>query len=285
MTSLSADGCRTPEAAGWTVFRRHIAWTSGWMRSQACWPMMCAPTSSRVLGSATTNPESRLYVWLMRVTGNTRRRCNCRLTRMSGRAAHMSSVRALLIRPEHPLRLKRSPTPPGVGSRSVVGAPVRDWIAECQAQWMDSPEHAAMMPQAAGELESSTGPQQLTFELEAALLSVNWYYHLYHDPAYLERAPPVRDRLASQPPERACARCRRTNKPSQQRYIRLTRFTFGRVVGSVTLPEAARGDQPGALLIMKEQQGAGDRADRRLGLRLARSVTFRVPRRLATLRL
>ncbi len=77
--------------------------------------------------------------------------------------------------------------------------PVRDRIAECQAQWMDTLEHAAASAQAARELHASTDPQQLAFELEAALLSANWYYHLYHDPAYLQRARrAVRDRLASQ---------------------------------------------------------------------------------------
>jgi AcrR family transcriptional regulator len=77
--------------------------------------------------------------------------------------------------------------------------PVRDRIAECQALWMDTLERAAATAQAAGELDASSDPQQLAFELEAALLSANWYYHLYHDPAYLERARrAVRDRLASQ---------------------------------------------------------------------------------------
>jgi AcrR family transcriptional regulator len=76
--------------------------------------------------------------------------------------------------------------------------PVRDRIAECQAQWMDTLERAVAKAQAAGELNSSSDPQQLAFELEAALLSANWYYHLYRDPAYLERARrAVRDRLAS----------------------------------------------------------------------------------------
>jgi AcrR family transcriptional regulator len=77
--------------------------------------------------------------------------------------------------------------------------PVRDRIAECQAQWMDTLERAADDAQVAGELQTSADPQQLAFELEAALLSANWYYHLYHDPAYLERASrAVRDRLTSQ---------------------------------------------------------------------------------------
>ena len=77
--------------------------------------------------------------------------------------------------------------------------PVRDRIAECQAQWMDTLERSARDAQAVGELDTSTDPQQLAFELEAALLSANWYYHLYQDPAYMERARrAVRDRLASQ---------------------------------------------------------------------------------------
>ena len=77
--------------------------------------------------------------------------------------------------------------------------PVRDRIAECQAQWMDTLERAAASARAAGELHASSDPQQLAFELEAALLSANWYYHLYRDPAYLERARrAVRDRLAGQ---------------------------------------------------------------------------------------
>jgi AcrR family transcriptional regulator len=77
--------------------------------------------------------------------------------------------------------------------------PVRDRIAECQAQWMDSLERSARDAQAAGELHASIDPEQLAFELEAALLSANWYYHLYQDPAYLQRARrAVRDRLASQ---------------------------------------------------------------------------------------
>ncbi len=76
-------------------------------------------------------------------------------------------------------------------------APVRDRIAECQAQWMDTLERAANA-QAAGELETRPDPQQFASEFEAAQLSANWYYHLYHDPAYLQRARrAVRDRLAS----------------------------------------------------------------------------------------
>jgi AcrR family transcriptional regulator len=80
-----------------------------------------------------------------------------------------------------------------------AAGPVRDRIAQCQAQWMDTLERATADAQAAGELHTSTDRQQFAFELEAALLSANWYYHLYHDPAYFERARrAVRDRLASQ---------------------------------------------------------------------------------------
>jgi AcrR family transcriptional regulator len=77
--------------------------------------------------------------------------------------------------------------------------PVRDRIAVCQAQWMDTLERTAAAAQAAEELHARSDLQQLAFELEAALLSANWYLHLYHDPAYLKRARrAVRDRLASQ---------------------------------------------------------------------------------------
>ncbi len=77
--------------------------------------------------------------------------------------------------------------------------PVRDRIADCQAQWMDTLEHAADNARAAGELSGSTEPGQLAFELEAALLAANWYYRLYQDAGYLHRARrAVRDRLASQ---------------------------------------------------------------------------------------
>src|ERR1700733_4683776 len=77
--------------------------------------------------------------------------------------------------------------------------PVRDRIAKCQAQWMDTLERAAVCALEAGELHTNADPQQLAFELEAALLSANWYFHLYKDPSYFERARrAVLDRLASQ---------------------------------------------------------------------------------------
>src|SRR6516225_10967706 len=54
-TSVSAGWMyKTPEATWSTVLPRHMAWISGWIRAEACGPMMWAPSSSRVSGSART---------------------------------------------------------------------------------------------------------------------------------------------------------------------------------------------------------------------------------------
>ncbi len=66
--------------------------------------------------------------------------------------------------------------------------PVRDRIAQCQDQWMDALERAAADGQQRGELRPGSDPRQLAFELEAALLSANWYYHLFDDATYFDRA-------------------------------------------------------------------------------------------------
>ena len=77
--------------------------------------------------------------------------------------------------------------------------PVRDRIAHCQAQWMTTLERAAQDAQADGELPAGSDPGQLAFELEATLLSANWYFHLYADGTYIDRARrAVRARLASE---------------------------------------------------------------------------------------
>jgi AcrR family transcriptional regulator len=77
--------------------------------------------------------------------------------------------------------------------------PVRDRIAECQQQWMNTLERAAEEARAQKQLPLGTDPQQLAFELEGALLTANWYFHLYDDPGYLDRARrAVRVRLASE---------------------------------------------------------------------------------------
>ena len=82
---------------------------------------------------------------------------------------------------------------------SKAPGPVRDRIAECQNQWMNTLERAARQAQDRGELSASADPRQLAFELEAALLSANWYFHLFNDATYLDRARrAVRARLASE---------------------------------------------------------------------------------------
>ncbi len=82
---------------------------------------------------------------------------------------------------------------------SKAPGPVRDRIAQCQDQWMATLERAAEEAQQRGELAADTDPRQLAFELEAALLSANWYFHLFSDATYLDRARrAVRARLASE---------------------------------------------------------------------------------------
>jgi AcrR family transcriptional regulator len=77
--------------------------------------------------------------------------------------------------------------------------PVRDRIAECQQQWMDTLEQAARDAQAGRQLPAGSDPAQLAFELEGALLTANWYFHLYADPGFLDRARrAVQGRLASE---------------------------------------------------------------------------------------
>ncbi len=64
----------------------------------------------------------------------------------------------------------------------------RDRIVECQAQWMTTLARAAEGAQAKGELRGDIDSDQLAFELEGALLSANWYFHLFHDNTNIERA-------------------------------------------------------------------------------------------------
>jgi AcrR family transcriptional regulator len=82
---------------------------------------------------------------------------------------------------------------------SKAPGPVRDRIAQCQDQWMDTLARAARQARERGELHARTDPRQLAFELEAALLSANWYYHLFNDATYFDRARrAVQARLASE---------------------------------------------------------------------------------------
>ena len=64
---------------------------------------------------------------------------------------------------------------------------VRDTIADCQRQWTATLERAAADAREQGELRDACDPEQLAFELEAALLSANWYFHLHSDTGYIDR--------------------------------------------------------------------------------------------------
>jgi AcrR family transcriptional regulator len=66
--------------------------------------------------------------------------------------------------------------------------PVRDRVAEVQRMWLDLLDRAGRDALQGGELRPSTDPDQLAFELEAAMLSSNWYYHLYSDPRFFRQA-------------------------------------------------------------------------------------------------
>jgi len=75
-------------------------------------------------------------------------------------------------------------------------SPVRARITDCQTQWLSVLEAAAQASVERSELRAGTGTAQVAFELEAALLSANWYFHLYGDTCYLRRArEAVRGRL------------------------------------------------------------------------------------------
>jgi hypothetical protein len=64
---------------------------------------------------------------------------------------------------------------------------------------MNTLEQAAQDAQAQRQLPAGSDPRQLAFELEGALLTANWYFHLYADPSYLSRARrAVQARLASE---------------------------------------------------------------------------------------
>src|SRR6204780_3593206 len=63
---------------------------------------------------------------------------------------------------------------------SKAPGPVRDRIAQCQDQWMNTLERAARQAQDREELRAGAGPQELGFELGAELLSGDWYFHLFN---------------------------------------------------------------------------------------------------------
>jgi AcrR family transcriptional regulator len=80
---------------------------------------------------------------------------------------------------------------------------IKDKIAELQAAWMDTLEQAAAAAINSGDLSPGVDPSQLAFELEAALLSANWYFHLFDDASYMDRArEAILHRLLSDATER-----------------------------------------------------------------------------------
>jgi AcrR family transcriptional regulator len=82
---------------------------------------------------------------------------------------------------------------------SKSSGPVRDRIGECQEQWMSTLERAADDALEVGHLRPGTDAEQLAFELEASLLSANWYFHLYSDAGYFDRARrAIQARLSSE---------------------------------------------------------------------------------------
>jgi AcrR family transcriptional regulator len=66
--------------------------------------------------------------------------------------------------------------------------PIKDRIADLQAAWMDTLGQAAAAAMKRDELSPRVDPDQLAFELEAALLGANWYFHLFDDASYMDRA-------------------------------------------------------------------------------------------------
>jgi AcrR family transcriptional regulator len=91
--------------------------------------------------------------------------------------------------------LERAVFPGGCFFASVMAefdgkpaSPVRRTIADCQEQWMGTLERMAETARDQGDLRADCDLEQLVFELEAALLSANWYFHLHEDSTYLSRA-------------------------------------------------------------------------------------------------
>ena len=66
--------------------------------------------------------------------------------------------------------------------------PFRGRIAECQHEWMSTLERAAQDTRAQRQLRAGSDPRLLAFELEGALLTAKWNYHLDADPGHLSRA-------------------------------------------------------------------------------------------------
>jgi hypothetical protein len=57
-----------------------------------------------------------------------------------------------------------------------------------QTAWVKTLQRAAAEAIQANELRQGTDVQDIAFDLEAVLLSANWYMHLLADTSYLDRA-------------------------------------------------------------------------------------------------
>lgn len=66
--------------------------------------------------------------------------------------------------------------------------PVRHRIADLQTGWLKTLQRAATEAIQANELRQDIDAQDIAFDLEAVLLSANWYTHLLADTSYLDRA-------------------------------------------------------------------------------------------------
>ncbi len=81
---------------------------------------------------------------------------------------------------------------------SKPNGPVRDVIADSQRQWMGTLERAARDAVADGELRAQVDSARLAFDLEGALLTADWYFHIFDDVAYIGRGrEAVCDRLVT----------------------------------------------------------------------------------------
>jgi len=65
--------------------------------------------------------------------------------------------------------------------------PVRTAVVTCQQRWMDVLTDAALDAIERRELRADVDSAQVAFTLEAALITANWYVHLFEDRTYLDR--------------------------------------------------------------------------------------------------
>ena len=90
--------------------------------------------------------------------------------------------------------VERDVFPGGCFFTSVAGefdtrpGPVRERVAEFVGRWVGELRAAVAAAQRNGELAARADPDQIAFEVQAALLMANSVYILYRDPAAFDRA-------------------------------------------------------------------------------------------------